>query len=184
MNTRWWYLMQGLPIHETLSSMDSQCHTRPTDSCNARVLKTMEGLPKFVYMLSFVNPDGLSQMNTTWRSEHPGLSWLWDEDCHVRVLCTFNCERVLLVRFHLLVTDDMVPEFGWEPGLPSSRILWRSACLVLGDLDRLTTGVTLHPATEHLVGIILSFWKVNTIIIFCWCYCRFVYFWLVAFIEA
>lgn len=160
MNTRWWYLMRGLPIHETLSSMDSQCHMRPTDSCSAQVSRTMEGLPKFVYMLSFlwILMD-LAGTNTALCSEHPGLSWLWDEDYHVRVLCTFNCERVLLVRFHLLVTDDMVPEFGWGPGFPSSRILWRSACLVLGDLDRLTTGVTLHPATEHLVGIILSFWK-------------------------
>lgn len=154
MNTRWWYLMQDLPIHETLSSMDSQCHTRPTDSCNARVLRTMEGLPKSVYMLSFVNPDGLS------RDEHHVMRWTsWLKLALGRGLsrsCT-GCSVSKPTRVPPTCDRWHGPRIRLRTRFPSSRILWRSACLVLGDLDRLTTGVTLHPATEHLVGIILSF---------------------------
>ena len=51
----------------------------------------------------------LAGTNTTQRGVRPGLSWLWDEDCHVRVLAV---QYQNLLVFHLLVTDDMVPEFG------------------------------------------------------------------------
>nr|DAI00783.1 MAG TPA: hypothetical protein [Caudoviricetes sp.] len=51
----------------------------------------------------------LAGTNTALCSEHPGLSWLWDEVCHVRVLAV---QYQNLLVFHLLVTDDMVPEFG------------------------------------------------------------------------